>query len=198
MDDDRLRTRIGLQNIRAPHLFTWGLILLFAGCTATEDPLRIGTIPWPGYELIHIAESLHYPEMKQVRIIEQANATQTSQSIRNGVIDAAMLTLDETLNLMQDGDDLRIVLVVDISNGADVVMVRPGIRDLQAVRGLRVGAENSAIGAVMLDALLTAAKLELSDIQLVPLSVNEHVDAFRDEKVDVIVTFDPVRTELLN
>ncbi|CAK0759650.1 hypothetical protein CCP3SC1AL1_2670002 [Gammaproteobacteria bacterium] len=77
-------------------------------------------------------------------------------------------------------------------------MVRPSIRNIQAVRGLRVGAENSAIGAVMLDALLAAAGLEVNDIQLVSIPVNEHINNYRSGKVDVVVTFEPVRTELLS
>ena len=49
----------------------------------------------------------------------------------------------------------------------------------------------------MLDAMLTAAKLQASDVKLVSLSVNEHLSAYRDKKVDAIVTFEPVRSKLL-
>lgn len=175
------------------------ILVSLVGCTTSSDePLRVGTIPWPGYESIHLAQSLNYAEMEKIRIIEQANATQTSRAIRNGMIDAAMLTMDEVLNLLQDSEDLHIVLVMDVSNGADVVIAKPEIHNLSALVGKRIGVENAAVGAVMLDALLTAAGLKMTDIQLVPIPVNEHVTAYQNGKLDAVVTFEPARTELLD
>ena len=101
---------------------------------------------------MHLAQSLKYFDTKQVRLVELANASQSSQAMRNGTVDAAMLTLDEVLNLKQNGLDLRIVLVMDVSNGADVLMANPSIAKLADLRGKRVGVESSAVGAVMLDA----------------------------------------------
>ncbi len=146
---------------------------------------------------MHLAQSLKYFDTKQVRLVELANASQSSQAMRNGTVDAAMLTLDEVLNLKQNGLDLRIVLVMDVSNGADVLMANPSIAKLADLRGKRVGVESSAVGAVMLDAALTTAGLSSTDVQLIPMPVNEHVAAYRDGKLDAIVTFEPSRTELL-
>jgi NitT/TauT family transport system substrate-binding protein len=174
------------------------LLTMLAACdSAQKAPLRLGTHPWPGYETLHLAESLGYFERSAVRTVQYANASQTVLALRNGTVDAAALTLDETLTLVQDGVDLRVILVMDISNGADVVMARPEILSLRGIRGRRVAVENGAVGAVMLDATLEAAGLKIEDIQLVSATMNEHVNIYRTGKADVVVTFEPVRSLLM-
>jgi NitT/TauT family transport system substrate-binding protein len=190
---DRLHT---LSGFTRSGLFA--IITLLTGCNPnSQTALRVATIPWPGYETIHLAQSLGYLDSKSVRLVEMANNTQASMAFRNGTVDAGLLTLDETLNLLQDGVDLRVILIMDISDGADVVMARPEIASLQALRDKRVAVENTAVGALMLDALLEASGLDIADIKLVSKTVNEHTHAYIQGKVDAVVTFEPVKSELL-
>lgn len=185
------------HNVHRSLVFFLLLTLLSACEPAHEAPLRLGNHPWPGYESLHLAESLGYFEQASIRSVAFANASQSVLALRNGTVDAATLTLDETLSLIQDGVDLRVVLVMDISNGADVVMAQPKIVSLQGIRGKKVAVENGAVGAVMLDATLESAGLKIEDIQLLSVTMNEHVNAYRTGKADVVVTFEPVRGELL-
>lgn len=185
-------------NIRWLQRLALGVMVLLASCTqAPEQPLRVATLPWPGYESLHLAQSLGYLDPSRIRILDMANASQASNALRNGTVDAALLTVDEVLLLLQDNVDVRVVLVMDVSNGADVVMARPDITTLPGLRGKRIGVETGAIGATMFDAMLTAAKMTPTDVQLVAMPVHEHAAAYRDKKVDAVVTFEPVRSQLL-
>lgn len=175
-----------------------GSALAFNGCAQRQEPLlRVASNVWPGYETLYLARSLGYYDDKNIRLVEMPSTSQGSQALRNGMIEAACLTLDEVLSLMQDGMDLRVVLVMDVSLGADVLMARPGIDTLQALRGKRIGVENAAVGAVMLDAALQAGELRAQDVTIVPLTVNEHAAAYLAGKIDAVVTFEPVRSQLL-
>lgn len=174
-----------------------GLLLLLSCSPGPKTPLRVVTIPWPGYESIHLAQYLGYFAPESIRLIDMANNSQASMAIRNNTADAGMLTLDETLTLLQDGVDLKVILVMDISNGADVVMARPEIANLPALRGKRVAVENAGVGALMLDAMLEKAGLAITDIKLVSKTINEHSEAYRNNQIDAVVTFEPVRSELL-
>ena len=172
--------------------------LSLAGCLAREEPpLRVATNMWPGYESLYLARSLGYFGRAPIRLVELTSATEVARAMRNGTVEAAALTLDEALGLMQDGVDLKAILVMDVSNGSDALLAKPGIDSLSALKGKRVGVENGATGAVMLDAALHAAALESRDINVIPIPVNEHLAAWRAGKVDALVTFEPVRTELL-
>jgi len=68
---------------------------------------------------------------------------------------------------------------------------------LSELKDKSIGVENSALGSYILTRVLELAKLTNNDIQLVPLGVNQHEGAFDDNVVDAVITFEPVRSELL-
>lgn len=174
-----------------------GLFALTSCSPAPETPLRVATIPWPGYESLHLAQSLEYFQPAQIRLTEMANASQISLALRNSTVEAGFATLDEVLDLVQDGVDLRVIAVMDYSNGADVVMARPGIASLQSLRGKRIAVENAAVGAMMLDAMLEAANLKVNEVQLLAATVDEHEKIYQSGTVDAVITFEPMRSALL-
>ncbi len=174
------------------------LLLGATGCTPEPaPPLRVGTNVWPGYEPLYLARELGYYDGQPVKLVEYPNSTEVMRAYRNGVLEAAALTLDEVLMLAEKGLELRIVLIMDISHGSDVVIGRPGLEDIHGLKGKRVGVENTALGAYVLTRTLDTAGFALTDIEVVPLGVNEHEEAFTAGTVDAVVTFDPVRTKLL-
>ena len=172
--------------------------LLLTGCSAEGDrPLRVGTNVWPGYETLYLARALGEYRDADIKLVELPNASEVIQALRNGTLEAAALTLDEALLVAQDGYDLRVVLVMDFSRGGDVVLGRPGIRDAADLRGRRVGVESTAVGAIMLDAVLRSVDLTIDDVDAVPITVDQHAEAFDAGRIDAVVTFEPVRSELL-
>ncbi|BCX88907.1 NitT/TauT family transport system substrate-binding protein [Methylomarinovum tepidoasis] len=160
------------------------------------SPLRVGTNVWPGYEPLYLARSLGHLDPDDIQLVELRSSTDTMQLLRSGDLEAAALTLDEALDVAQDGFDLGVVLIMDLSQGGDVLMARPGIDSLSALRGKRIGVESSAVGAILLDGALEAAALPVEAVDIVPLKVDEHEQAYRQGLIDAVVTFEPVATRL--
>jgi NitT/TauT family transport system substrate-binding protein len=172
--------------------------LAAAGCTpATAQPLRIGAHPWVGYELMYLARSRGFVDPDQVHLIEVPTASASLRALAAGTLEGAGLTLDEVLSARARGLLLRVVAVLDISNGADVLLARPPLSTLAALKGRRIGVEQSATGALMLDAALERAGLRPADLELVPLDFSEHIGAYQSGRVDALVTFEPARSQLL-
>lgn len=160
--------------------------------------LRVGISPWPGYEILFLARSRGYINDSSIRLIELSSATDVIQAIRNDALDAATLTLDETLTLLASGVDLTIVAVMDISSGADAILAQPKYKSLLNLKGKDIGVEITAVGAIVLDGALEQVGMQASDFTIVPLPINKHVQAYAEKKVDAIVTFEPVKTYLLS
>lgn len=174
------------------------LALIMAGCTPQPPPpLRVGTNIWPGYGPLYLARDLGYFEGGPVRLVEYASTTEVIRAFRNHAIEAAAVTLDEALLLVDSGQQPRVVLVMDISNGADVILGRAGMQSLADLKGRRVGVENGALGAYVLTRALTLAGMAPEQMQIVPLPVFAHEQVFLGNEVDAVVTFEPVRTRLL-
>lgn len=172
-------------------------LLALAGCDTSPPPLlRVAVHVWPGYESLYLARNLGLYDEAPIRLVEASSATSASEALRSGIVEAAALTLDEALTLMQDGIDLKVVLVMDASQGADKLLAHSGIDRLDDLRGKRVCVENGAVGALLLQAALDQAHLKPGDIRLVPLAIDQQLEAWRAGSVDAVVSFDPVAREI--
>jgi len=159
--------------------------------------MRIGTSIWPGYELLFVAKERGYFGETSVKVVDFTSTTESSRALRNGALDAAALTLDEAIKLAQAGMDIKVILVIDYSNGADVVLARPEFAGLEDLKHKRVGLETSSIGDYVLTRALETAGMKVSDIQPVAIDISEQERAYKEGRVDAVVTYEPVRTKLL-
>jgi len=172
------------------------LVISITACTQSfEPPLRIGTNTWPGYEPLYLARNLGYYKKTQVNLIEMTSASEVIHALRSGTLEGATLTLDEALTLLADGIKLKVILVMDFSNGGDVLLAKPNIETLSNLRGKRIAVEYTAVGAILLDAALASAGLTVSDIEIVSCLFDNHLNCYNSN--DAVVTFEPVRTKLL-
>jgi NitT/TauT family transport system substrate-binding protein len=172
--------------------------LLLIGCSAeVEKSLRVGTNLWPGYETLYLARERGYFEGSPVHLVELSSATDVMHAFRNDVLEVAALTLDEALTLLQTETDLQIILVMDSSSGADVLLAKPAIQRLSDLKGKRIAVENNAVGALLLARALEVAKLSMTEVEIVPATVSGYYELYKQGKVDAVVTFDPVRTQLM-
>jgi NitT/TauT family transport system substrate-binding protein len=169
-----------------------------SGCSRKEPFVRIASNIWPGYEFLYLARDREYFSKEQVRMVEMPSASVCIEALAAGTVEGACLTLDEVLTARSEGLELTVVAVLDISIGADVLLVRPEIKTLQELKGHRIGVEQSAVGAVMLDAILRKAGLKSEELQIVHINVNKHRNAYINGEVDALITFEPVVSQLSN
>ena len=173
------------------------LVLSLCGCGAQETALRIGTNVWIGSEPLYLARELGRFDPTAVQLVEYPSASEVLRAFRNQAIDGMVISLDELFGLAADGLQPRIILIVDVSHGADVVVGRRGMRTMRDLKGKSVAVESSALGAFMLSRALAVNGMQASDVNVVHLESNEQPDAFAKGLVDGAVTFDPYRAQFL-
>lgn len=174
------------------------LVLGAVGCgREPESPLRIGTNVWIGSEPLYLARDLGRLSAQAVRLVEYPSASEVLRAFRNQALDGMVISLDEVLQLAADDLQPRIVVVVDVSHGADVIVGRAGLRTMQDLKGRRVAVESGALGAYVLSRALTLNQMQPADVSIVHLESNEHPKAFEQGRVDAAVTFDPFRSQIL-
>ena len=174
------------------------LVLPLTGCVREpESALRIGTNVWIGCEPLYLARELGQLDPKAVQLVEYPSASEVMRAFRNQAIDGMVISLDELFGIAADGLQPRIILVVDVSHGADVVVGRPGMRTMKDLKGKRVAVESGALGAFVLSRALALDGMQASDVSVVHLESNEQPGAFEKRQVDGAVTFDPYRTLFL-
>jgi NitT/TauT family transport system substrate-binding protein len=169
-----------------------------AGCSPPPaEPLRIVSSPWPGYEPLYLARDMGYLKDASVRITELPSSNITLEAFSNGSADVATLTLDSIATLLAQGRKLRVLLVMDVSNGADALVAKPAIKSLADLKGKRLGMENIPLGVYLLNRILDASGLKPGDIELVPLPEDKHEKAYIQGQIDAAITMEPFKSRIV-
>ncbi len=159
-------------------------------------PLRIGTNVWPGYEPLFLARELGYYGNTPIKLVEYPNLD-PNRPYRNGEVEMSATPMNGLLELAQTNPDVRAWLVMDVSDGADAIVAKPEIANLQSLKRRRVGMERSPLAAFVLTRGLEQVGLSLKDVKIVHVELSEQEEALKQGRVDAVVTFEPHRSKLL-
>jgi NitT/TauT family transport system substrate-binding protein len=176
-------------------------LALMGGCEKTSEPMAkpilVGTNTWVGYLPGYIARDKGLYGSDLIQLQQYESATEVMEDFRKDKIQVAALTIDEALELSQNGIAIKIILVADISDGADVIIAKPGITSVKDLAGRRVGFEEGALGRYMLTRALELNGMKPDAVRTVNILIDDSVDAYQNDRVDAVVTFEPYRGQLL-
>lgn len=192
-----MRSRSWLIILIVFDLALWLGAILWPAWREETGPMSVVLGLTPGTETLMVA---HAEEKLPERLVNLVEMTWTSAEVRafqNGVTDAAVLSLGEVIYLREGGADVRVVLVMDASDGADGVVAKPGIHDLSDLRGKKVGMTSRASSLYVFMHTLEKAGMSLGDVVSVPINVIESEAAFDSGEVDAVVTSEPWLTRLV-
>ena len=178
-------------------IMVFGLIFLTSCESKRVLPLTIGMCPWPGYEPIPLAEKLGFFK-KPIKIIRYSSPHEAYKAFKNGAIDLVALTIDELLKLGDSGMTPKVFLITDISKGADALVANPTIKNIQDLKGKRIGLESSVLAQYFLQRILDHAKtVKFDDVTLKTIDIVKQHQAYIEGKADAFITFEPARSALI-
>jgi NitT/TauT family transport system substrate-binding protein len=171
------------------------------GQQSPASPLRLGVIDWPGYELFYLAQSLGFygnaTGKTPVELVNFNDMTELLRAYRQQQIHCICVTLSEVLQLASTQPDQRLIMVIDESAGADAIVAKTSIKNLADLKGKRVASDLTGLSGYMLVSALEKVGLKLQDITLVNLGLSDQLEAYKSDRYDAVITFDPYRTQLL-
>lgn len=170
----------------------FSLIVSVLGLNACSkpEPLTLSTHPWIGYQSLMLAQDQGvFPN--NVHLYMNQVAMDSIDRLEAGQVDAATLTLDEVLQVRARGTPLTVVLVMDVSHGADAVYARQPLESLKDLKGKRIAYEKGAVGELMLKALLSAAQLTLKEVEPLDFHVSRMEGVWRNNLADVVICYEP-------
>lgn len=156
-----------------------------------KEPLRVAVGTWPGAEPWIMAREAGELPVEEINLVEMNWTSAAMRAVGNRVVDAAVLSLDEAIRQIQQGYALKIVMVTDISRGADVLIAKNEVKSVQDLKGGRVGYEPRTSGAWLLNKALQNSNLKLSDVHAVPLNPAEVDEIFEEMALDGVVLSEP-------
>lgn len=172
--------------------------LILPACSSDKSPVNIAAHVWPGYEFLFLGQNLNFIPQRTLTLTETASATDSIASLHQDNVNGAALTLDEVLLARSQGIDLRIILIMDISVGADKIVARENIGSVNELRGKTIAVEDSAVGKLLLAQALDKHSLALTDVDILPAPAEQHLALWQSGKADALVTYEPKATLILN
>ena len=165
-----------------------------------SNPIQIGINEWAGYDPFIIADKLDFFTSNNVsaQVIRFSSTVDSIEALKKGEVHGGGFTLDEAFSLIDSGFNGKIVLIIDYSMGGDVLIGQQDITHVSQLIGKTVGYEGTVVGEFLLDRALDSNKVKKKDIKLINISADNWFATFKDEKVDALVCFNPIATQLLN
>ena len=167
-----------------------------AATGSPTQPLISGVNPWPGYAGHYVALAKDFFKAGGIPVQEVffQSASESITSFLAGKIDVAWLTSGDAIQTIEKDPTIRIIYVVDYSNGSDGIIGR-GIKTPADLKGKTVARENILFENVLLRAYLAKGNLTEADITLKDLTAGDAAAAFAAKRVDAAVSYEPWLTK---
>ena len=162
------------------------------------QPLKIGYSDWPGWVAWQVAIDKDWFKEAGVPVeFEWFDYTASMDAFAAGKIDAVTMTNGDALVTGATGGKSVMVLITDYSNGNDMIIGRPGVRSLQALKGKKVAVEMGFVEHLLLLNGLKKAGMKESDVTLVNAKTNEMPQMLASGDVAAIGAWQPISGQAL-
>jgi NitT/TauT family transport system substrate-binding protein len=163
---------------------------------AATQPIASGLNNWVGYSSHYVAmkQELFKKEGLNVQEVFFQSASEEITAMLAGKLDIAWLTSGDAIQAAAKDPSLKIIYLVDYSNGADGIIGR-NIATPKDVKGKSLARENLLFEKVLLQAYLKQAGLTEADLKVKDMAAADAATAFATKQVDLAVTYEPFLTK---
>jgi NitT/TauT family transport system substrate-binding protein len=173
--------------------------LLFSFSSSASDPLKIGYSDWPGYVAWQVAIDKGWFKEAGVDVKFEwfADYSASLEAYSTGNLDGITLTNGDSLVIASGGAKNTMILLLDYSDGNDMVVAKPNIKSLKDLKGKKVGLEVGFVEHLLFLKALEQAGMKETDVTLVNTKTNETPQALQSNDISAIVAWQPSSGEAL-
>lgn len=156
-------------------------------------PLTVGYSDWPGWVAWQVAIDKGWLKEAGVDVTFQwFDYSASMDAFTAGKIDGNLMTNGDTLVTGAGGGKGIMIMLTDYSNGNDMIVGKPGIKSLKALKGKKIGIEVGLVEHLLLLHGLQANGMKEKDVTLVNSKTNETPQVLASGQVDAIGAWQPV------
>lgn len=171
------------------------LPLLAAGAVSAQAaaPLKIGYSDWPGWVAWQVAIDKGWFKQAGVPVtFEWFDYSASMDAFAAGKIDAVTMTNGDALVTGAAGGKSVMLMLTDYSNGNDMIIGKPGVRSIKALKGKKVAVELGFVEHLLLLNGLKKAGMKESDVTLVNAKTNEMPQMLASGDVAAVGAWQPI------
>ncbi len=178
------------------------IIPLLSACGAAptkpaNPPLRIAVNLWPGLYPAAIAqeEGFFAKHNVNVQLIYYDAYPNTYPDLVADKIDGLSVVIGDILPISTQ-KNIRFIFPIDASDGADMLIVGPTIKNASDLKGKRIGVDFGTYGELFVRTLLKQNGITPTDVTLVNIHAPDAAQAF-PAKVDAVHTYGSYASDVL-
>jgi len=174
----------------------FGLVLSLAGGAAAAAPapapLTVGYSDWPGWVAWQVAIDKGWIKEAGLNIgFEWFDYSASLDAFGAGKLDAVLATNGDMLVIGAGGGKGISIMLTDYSDGNDMIVAKPGIRDIKALKGQKVAVEVGLVEHLLLLDGLVKAGMSDKDVTIVNSKTNETPQVLASGQVAAIGAWQP-------
>lgn len=157
------------------------------------QPLKIGYSDWPGWVAWQVAIDKGWFKEAGVPVtFEWFDYSASMDAFSAGKIDAVTMTNGDALVTGAAGAKSVMIMLTDYSNGNDMIIGKPGVRSIKALKGKKVAVEMGFVEHLLLLNGLKKAGMKESDVTLVNAKTNEMPQMLASGDVAAVGAWQPI------
>ena len=181
-----------LRSLHPRRALAWLVVLGLSLGSLSAAPLKIAYSDWPGWTAFAIAAEKGWFKDAGVDIeLLWFEYGPSMEAYTAGKVDAVMVTNGDALVTGATGGKNVMILVTDYSNGNDMIVAKPGIKSLKALKGGKIGVEVGVVDHLLLLNGLKKIGLTEKDVTLVPTKTDQTPQVLASGQVDAIAAWQP-------
>lgn len=181
-------------------VLTLGVSLIVNACNQAPQqlaPLRVGITTWAGFDIVLYAQEAGFFKQRglDVQLIRFENQQDSTRAVLRGTLDANFTSLWDVMQSDAESDKPAVVMVTNISRGADGIVAQPAIKSVEELRGKRVGAKLGTVNHLILLEALKLHQIKPAEVKVEDISNEMAVDLMQNKRLDAAVIWQPLLGE---
>lgn len=162
-------------------------------------PVKLGLTTWIGYAPFYVAEGRDMYKKYDLKVTLQtfSDPAMLPSAIASKAVDGALMTYDQVIGAVAQGQDFKVVMPIDYSNGGDAVLATRGITKITDLKGKKVAYAPLSPSDFLISYALKSNGMTDKDISPVNMTPEAIPSAMASGAVPVGVTYEPNVSQIL-
>lgn len=176
------------------------LLTAFAALATTlhAEPLKLAYSDWLGYGAFEVAKQKDWFKEAGVEVeLVFFDYIAALDAFSAGKVDGIACVATDALVIGSNGAKSKIIALIDYSDGADMIIGKPGVSSIKDLKGQKVGVEVTLVEHLLLLKALEANGMKQSDVELVNTPTNDTPQTLTSGNVGAIGAWYPVSGQAL-
>ena len=166
---------------------------------SAATPMKLALTTWIGYSPFYVAEGMGLYKKHDLKVTLQnfSDPAMLPSAVASKVADGSMMTYDQLIGAVAQGQKLKVVMPIDYSNGGDAVLADKTINKMTDLKGKKVAYAPLSPSDFLISYALKINGMSTKDISPVNMAPEAIPSAMASKAVPAGTTYEPNVSQIL-